>query len=105
MADYMKPLVLVYQELRNVSTTLPNPTLPGVLVGPGYHIQTYALDKPSIYSGMYDKAAGNTVAMPAPLPGMKLVADGLNVYLDDCFAILETMSPSSTWFCRPDRSS
>lgn len=89
MADYMKPLVLVYQELRQVSATLPNPTLPGIVIGPCYHYLTYADDKSTIASGDYDPVAGNTISAPGAVPGMNLVSEGLKVYLDDAYVKLE----------------
>lgn len=89
MADYMKPLVLVYQELRNVSATLPQPVLPGIVIGPCYQYLTYLEDKSSIFVGEYDSSLGNTFSAPAPVPGMNLVTEGLKLYFDDLYVKLE----------------
>lgn len=83
MSDYMKPLVLVYQEIRNTSATLANPTLPGIVIGPCYQLMNYDDDKDNIYVGMYDYTVDNTFSAPSPIPGMEMVEEDLEVTLDN----------------------
>ena len=85
----IKPLVLVFQEVRNPTATIINPTLSGCVIGPHYHIKTYDENKDEIFAGLYDLAVGTTVAaLPAAIPGMKPKATGFFPYLDSVRALI-----------------
>lgn len=79
----IKPLVLVFQELRAPTASIINPTLTGCVVGPHYHVRTYDEHHDELAAGTYDPATGVTLAvMPAAVPGMKLKSTDFVAYLD-----------------------
>ena len=83
----IKPLVLVFQELRQPSVNIINPTLSGCVIGPHYHLKTYDEHKDELFAVKYDVLSGNSgVNMPAAVPGMVLKAEDFKVYLDDARA-------------------
>jgi len=92
----IKPLVLVFQELRGPTATIVNPVLSGCVVGPHYHVQTYAENHDAIGAGSYDLASGTTLAaLPAAKPGMKVRTQGFHLYLDHARAIIDSGSGGS----------
>ena len=87
----IKPLVLVFQELRQPTANIVEPVLSGCVIGPHYLIKTYAEDKVEIFSELYDVAVGNTIlALPAAVPGMKLKSDGFRLWFDRARVSLST---------------
>ena len=86
----IKPLVLVFQELRQPSATIISPTLTGCVIGPHYHVKTYDEHHDEVFAGKYDVATGVTIsALPAAVPGMKLKADGFKLYMDHCRVVID----------------
>lgn len=87
----IKPLVLVYQELRQPTATIVNPTLTGAVIGPHYHIRTYAEHHDAIYAGLYNVVSGNSILeLPAAIPGMKPRAQGFKTYFDKARVVLDS---------------
>lgn len=81
--SYVPPIIEVFQEFKAAGAIVDLPLLQGVVVGPSFHILTYARDKDQIYVADYDKVSGNTFFAPTARAGMKLEATGLAVYVDD----------------------
>jgi len=88
--SYVPPIVEVFQEFKAAGVPVASPLLTGVVVGPSYHILTYARDKDSIFVADYNKVTGNTFFAPSALPGMKLSALNLAVYIDDATVEMDT---------------
>jgi len=80
---YVPPIIEVYQEYRAPGAIVERPLLSGVVLGPCFHIMTYAVNKDLIYAGEYDKTNGNSFAAPNPLAGMSLLATNLKIHIDD----------------------
>ena len=81
--SYIPPIIEVYQEFKSAGAIVDVPLLQGVVVGPSYHILTYARDKDLISVGEYDAVSGNTFFAPSALPGMKLTETDLKIFVDD----------------------
>lgn len=90
--SYVPPIIEVYQEFAAAGAISDLPLLQSVVVGPSYHILTYARDKSEISVGDYNKATGNTFLAPAALPGMKLQSTNLAVYFDDASVAIESQA-------------
>ena len=67
----VRPLVLVYQELKNVNATAENPQLETLVAGPCYHIQDYPADRDKTGIGSYgvknaacDNVTGSSAGRP-----------------------------------------
>jgi hypothetical protein len=93
MTSYVPPIIEVYQEFKTAGALVENPQLQGVVIGPNYHIQTYADDKDSIYVADYDSVSGNVFFAPNAKPGMKLKDDTFLVLMvDDASVEIDTQT-------------
>jgi len=87
----IKPLVLVFQELRQPSANIISPTLTGCVIGPHYHVRTYDEHHDETFAGKYDVAVGVTIsALPGSVPGMKLKATGFKLYMDNVRVVVDS---------------
>lgn len=107
-----RPMVQVIQELSTATVSADSPELNTVLVGPCYNVLTYADDKDSILaSDAYGEADEASMAAPLTPPsavtileadrpghvtGAEIDAASLNIYLDECFVVVDDSATSGT---------
>lgn len=105
---FVRPIVYVYQEFKDVVVAPGAPDLNALLVGPAYHIQDYPADKTDITAGDFVKtgetadaacnADGSSAGQPDPgsdflvladppnhIAGGVLDADSVDVVIDDVY--------------------
>lgn len=89
--SYVPPIIEVYQEFKAAGALVASPLLQGVVIGPNYHILTYAANKDEIFVAEYDDVSGNTFFAPTAKPGMKLRDDAFLVLtVDDAYVEIDT---------------
>ena len=82
-STYIPPIIEVYQEFKAAGAVASDPNLSAVVVGPCYHILTYAANKTLIAAGDYADA-DITVDLPSAKAGMVILAStDVKVYLDE----------------------
>ena len=98
--SYVKPSVLVYEEIVNSGGTNPNvPQLPPIVVGPAYNVLTYIPGDPvaaaSLLAGVLtDPLVDNTFSLPSQIPGQVVDPSTFQVWASQ--ATCETYSASAT---------
>ena len=93
-SSYIPPIIEVYQEFKAAGAVASDPNLTAVVVGPCYHILSYANNKILIKNSndIVNSAALANQAFPAAKAGMKILKDtDVKVYLDD--VVVEIFAP------------
>ena len=94
-STYIPPIIEVYQEFKAAGAVASDPNLSAVVVGPCYHILTYASNKSLVDTTVtYSNADTSLIPLPSAKAGMKLLKDSdAKVYLDD--AVVEIVASRS----------
>ena len=93
--SYIPPIIEVYQEFKAAGAVASDPNLTAVVVGPCYHILSYANNKSLIaLADNYTGASLENKAIPAAKAGMKILKDSdVKIYMDD--AVVEVVAQVS----------
>ena len=90
-SSYVPPIIEVYQEFKAAGAVASDPNLSAVVVGPCYHILTYANNKSLIKASADYANTELVVPLPSAKAGMKILNDSdVKVYLDE--AVVEVVA-------------
>lgn len=85
---YIQPLVMVFQEYLNTSTTTPSATLPPCIVGPCFHIVDPDEDEVLALAGRYTREGLSRCFFPNNKPGALIQAGSVRFRLKNAMALL-----------------